>query len=283
MQPATSRPVDLQLGAHAYRQLLAGAGGSEIETLERSALCVAMYDAPPYDLQVPALPVSRLSVNLTGARVSGALAGARARGYEARRHSLFLTPASADARWRKEAASRHVNIYFHAEALGAGSLAPLLNAMLPGVRAIADELAAELQRDDPLAAEAVDSLARLLLVRVMRHGRASQPLTPRDLARVREFVLAHLCERILVADLAAVVGLSPQRYAQAHARLTGQSPHQFVLALRLAQATELLAHSALGLADIAAACGFASQQHLTHTMRRRLGSTPARWRRSQGG
>lgn len=41
------------------------------------------------------------------------------------------------------------------------------------------------------------------------------------------------------------------------------------------------AHYGLNLAEVANACGFASQQHLTNAMRRRLGATPQRYRESQ--
>jgi AraC family transcriptional regulator len=66
----------------------------------------------------------------------------------------------------------------------------------------------------------------------------------------------------------------------------GLPPHRYVLMLRLQHAQELLLHSSASLADVAAACGFSSQQHLTHTMRQRLGTTPGRCRtgpRSVGG
>ncbi len=279
---------DVARGAQAYRQRLGHAGGQQRELLlrlrERSAICVALYEAPPYDLAVPALPVARLSLNFMPARVSGGIDGERPRDFASERHSLFLTPAGAAVRWRKNVPSRHVNIYFHPEAFTSECVhdmagTPLFNATLPGVRALADELAGELARDDAVAEEAVDSLSRLLLVRLARHAERRNPLTRQGLARLRDFVLAHLEHRLLVADLAAVAGLTPNRYAQAHLQLTGQPPHQFVLALRLQRAMELLALTTMPLAEVAATCGFASQQHLTHTMRRRLGTTPARWRR----
>jgi len=290
---AANRP--LHDGASVYGQVLLGAGGLELEAMsrrdDRAGLCVALYRSPAYDLQVPALGVSRLSINLTTATVSGALDGDRVRRFQALRHSLFLTPAGAAAHWKKEAPSRHLNIYFHPkafadEASAAGQaplgLTPLLNGTLPFVRRVADELAAELESDDVLAAEAVDCLARLLLMRLARRhlierGSAS-PLSLRLLGRVQEFVEANLAERILVSDLAAVAGLSPGRFAHAYTELTGQAPHQFVLARRLARAVALVRGSRLGLAEIAAQCGFASQQHMTHTMRRKLGFTPGRYR-----
>jgi AraC family transcriptional regulator len=135
-----------------------------------------------------------------------------------------------------------------------------------------------------LTAEAVDSLSRLLLVRLARQlrdsGTASVPLTPKVLASLRDYIDAHLSERILVADLAREAGLSPNRFAQAFSEHTRQSPHQFVLGLRLDRAAQLLRGSNLNLVEVALECGFANQQHLCNAMRHHLGTTPSRYRRT---
>jgi AraC family transcriptional regulator len=300
MSPA-QRPVDgdsfVQRGVAAYAQALFVAGGKQLEALMRGgdgeAVCAALYMSPPYDLSVPALQVSRLSVNLTSAHVSGGIAGERRRNFDASRHSLFIAPAGAAMTWRKDAPSRHLTIYFRTDAFDNGDdvaspLAlsqPLFNIGVPGIRAIADQLVGELNSPAIHHTEAADSLARLLLVNVARHLQRtpapSQAIGPAALAQLRDFVMAHLTERILVADLARQVGLSPNRFAWAYKEQTGQSPHQFVLALRLEHACDLLRRSQLSLAGVAHACGFASQQHLTNAMHRRMGITPRRYRESR--
>jgi AraC family transcriptional regulator len=284
----------VQHGVNAYASLLAAAGGQQLEAMmrhaDRGAVCSALYASPPYDLLVPPLPVPRLSINLTRSRVSGGIDGERHHLFEARRHSLFLTPAGAAVRWRKESPSRHLNIYFHADAFnGDDDEAPrlhkeqhLFNATIPGMRQLVDQLVDELCSPGPLNVEAADSLARLLLVRLSRHQRHTanvcNPLTPRVLSRLRDYVAEHLGERILVTDLAKQAGLSPSRFAHAFSEQVKQSPHQFVLAMRLERATELLRHSQQTPADVAQTCGFASQQHLTNAMRCALGITPGRYR-----
>lgn len=294
-----ARPITHALvrnGVDVYAQALAAAGGKELEALirqgDRSAVCAAIYASPPYDLRVPALPVSRLSVNLTRARVNGGVDGERNRSYEAMRYSMFLVPAGVPVVWRKDSPSRHLNIYFHPDALerseddGAAidPEQPVFNAQVAGIRHLADQLAAELGSPDMLTAGAVDSLARLLLVQLARQlrdpGTAPNPLTPKILAGLRDYIVAHLSERILVADLAREAGLSPNRFAQTFSEHTQQSPHQFVLAMRLDRAAQLLRRSNLNLVEVAHDCGFANQQHLCNAMRRHLGTTPSRYRRT---
>lgn len=288
-------PVNPPRAARDYAGALQRAGGQVIEERlherDRSAVGVGLYASPPYDLAVPALPVSRLSITLTASRVHGGVEGEPAKSYDSGRHAVFLAPAGAAARWRKELPSRHLTLYFRPDALAQGdgddacqgpTEEPLNNLVMPGVRALADALVAELEAGSPWSAEAADSLGRLLLIRVARqrarrHAGAC-PLNPALLARVQEYVRAHLGERILVSHLAAVAGLSANRFAHAYTACTGVSPYQFVLEQRLQQAQALLRHGDAPLAQVAAECGFASQQHLTQSMRRRLGMTPARCR-----
>jgi AraC family transcriptional regulator len=280
--------------AQIYENVLLGAGGTQLDAVlkddARSSLCVAMYDCKPYDLQVPAMPVARLSVTLTASKVQGFVDGDRMRDYNMQPHSLFLAPAGATAHWIKQEASRHINIYFHADALGSepddGALwikdQPLINASVPGVQPLAAALVHEMTVSDAFSAEAVDSLARLLLVRLMRFkpGAAvrKSPIDAACIARIRDYIQAHISEPILVADLAPLAGLSAYRFAHVFSQFTGRSPHQYVLCLRLARALNLLRSTPLGLAEVALASGFGSQQHLTHAMQRRLTTTPGRYR-----
>ena len=277
-----------------YDGQLSDAGGREVQALtgRSDAMAVVMYASPPYAVDLPPLGVARLSINLSQARVSGSLDGEPTRVHLARRHSMFLTPAGACATWHKASSSRHINIYFDArffdhpeDAVWGPLLAdavPLQNVGLAGGGPMFDMLAAELREESPFSVEAVDSLARLILVRLARRqargaARAS-PLTPALHARLSDYVSAHLDQRILVADLAAVTGLSPNRFALACVAATGRSPHQLVLQSRLERAVQLLHGSTHSIAEIAAASGFSSQQHMTRAMRQRLGTTPARQR-----
>ena len=276
-------------GITAYGSLLGRAGGEQLALMcrpaEQATLAVVLYRSPPYDLRVPALDMPRLSINLTASSVFGGIESERRRTFEAARHSMFLTPPSAAVQWRKRSPSRHLAIYFRArwhddESECAHHLlrsGPIFNVTLPGYAALIERLEAEMSTPGPFAIEAVDSLARLLLVGfASRRGRSAGPLQMSAplLRRLEEYVDANLVRRILVADMAAAVGLPAQVFAQAYVRYTGRSPHQFVLARRVERATDLLRHGSLSLSQVAAACGFSSQQHMSHVLSDRLGKSP---------
>lgn len=299
--PAASRcvsykepPSVLSGGAATYGLVLAGAGGREVHALPQAAhrpsVEAALYVSPPYALHVPPLTVSRLAVNLTSAYVCGGIDGERPRRFNARRHSLFLTPAGAPVTWRKESSSRHVSIYFQSDVFDgaatesplAAAPPPLFNVKIPGIQPLVEQFSSELQVPGILHAEAADSLARLLLIRLARHLHGASGvihvLPSKVVARLREYVAAHLDERILVADLAKQAGLSANRFALSFTRTLGLSPHRFVLALRVQRAMDLLAQSDASLATIACECGFANQQHMSNVLTRRLGVAPFRYR-----
>jgi AraC family transcriptional regulator len=292
--PSDAAPENaVQRGVDTYSRALVGAGGRELEAFmrgdDRSAVCAAIYVSPPYDLHVSPLPVPRLSVNLTRSPVSGGIDGDQFHRFDASRYSLFLTPAGASVSWRKDAPSRHLTLYFHADAFGGRddddgtSFAeqPVYNGSIPGMRQLVDQLVDELDSPTVLNEDAADSLGRLMLVRLARHRRratAANGLSPKLLSRLHDYVVEHLSERILVADLARLASLSPNRFALCYSAQIGQSPHQFVLALRLEHAAAMLRMSTLSLAEVAHACGFANQQHLSNAMRRHFGVTPSRYR-----
>ena len=281
-------------GAEIYLHKLVGAGGQEVEALQcgkgRVSVYAAIYASQPYSLSVPALAVPRLAVNLTAARVSGGVDGDRPRGFDARRHSLFLTPACAAVNWRKESPSRHLGIYFHPDVFDGADdgtllrseLPCLLNESFPGIGQLVDQLVWELQSPEILNAEAADSLARLLLIRLARRLRCASStasaLTPKAIKRLRDYIVAHLSDRILVADLAQQVGLSPNHFAASFTEQTGRPPHRFVLAIRIERAEALLGGSTLTPAQIANDCGFSSQQHLCNVFHRHMATTPSRYR-----
>ena len=112
------------------------------------------------------------------------------------------------------------------------------------------------------------------------------PAAPRDRvehAAVRRAV-AHLRERwaepVPLAELAAVAGLSRFELVRRFRAQVGLPPHAFQVDLRILRAREQL-RAGHPPAEVAAACGFADQAHLTRTFRRHVGTTPGRYARAQ--
>lgn len=107
---------------------------------------------------------------------------------------------------------------------------------------------------------------------------ARQRLRNGKLARVLEYIQAHIDADLSLHDLAQAAGLSPFHFSRLFKNSTGLPPHQYVLHWRIEEAKRLLRHTRLDLAEIAARVGFRDQSHFTARFRQITGDTPKRWR-----
>lgn len=99
------------------------------------------------------------------------------------------------------------------------------------------------------------------------------------LKKIDEFIQDCLDRDLSLADLAAVVELSPSHFLRSFKEATGQTPHRYLTECRLRQACDKLSNTDMAIAEIAYACGFASQSHMTDVFRANLNITPGRYRR----
>jgi AraC family transcriptional regulator len=104
-------------------------------------------------------------------------------------------------------------------------------------------------------------------------GRARGKVANDVLARVTDYVVAHLHEPIKVATLAQIAGQSEFHFSRMFARTVGMTPHRYIVRLRLRHAIELVREGRSGLGEIAARTGFADQSHLSRWVRRVHGVT----------
>ncbi|MBP2551774.1 AraC-like DNA-binding protein [Neorhizobium galegae] len=95
------------------------------------------------------------------------------------------------------------------------------------------------------------------------------------------FMQENLGRELTVAEIAAVIGLSAAHFAQGFKNVTGLTPRQWITRARVGAAKTLLSEHELSIREIARACGFVDQSHLTKVFSREVGTTPARWRDRQ--
>ncbi len=162
-------------------------------------------------------------------------------------------------------------------------IVPGLGEMDPVIEDLARAASHVLASNDPSAVLMADYLARALAARLLTRGSGFAPVC-RDLSkqqheRVKDYIRAHLAHPIGLADLAAVAGVSQTSFARAFKQATGTAPYQYVVRERIECAKRLLTGSGLPIADIALACGFSHQEHLTRLFHREVGATPAAYRK----
>ncbi len=129
--------------------------------------------------------------------------------------------------------------------------------------------------------------ARMMVMYVKRSGGQSQfsvPLSVRTTAGdriddLRVWIADHLAEDLCAEVLAARLHLSVRHFSRLFRERTATTPAAYVEAARLEAARRLLEESDRSLPDIAAASGLGSVETLHRSFQRRLGTTPAQYRR----
>ena len=106
------------------------------------------------------------------------------------------------------------------------------------------------------------------------------PLPAPRVARVRDYIRAHLAQPIALDDLAREGGMSRYHFIRAFHAATGLTPYAFVIAERVAAGIESLRASDLSVSEIAAATGFSSPARFSERFRALIGQTPAEFRRA---
>jgi AraC-like DNA-binding protein len=97
-------------------------------------------------------------------------------------------------------------------------------------------------------------------------------------ARIQNYMLAHIDEEITLADLADAANYSKYHAARIFQELTGHSPLEYLRSLRLTRAAERLRAPGGKVIDAAMDSGFDSHDGFTRAFHRRFGISPQRYR-----
>lgn len=97
-----------------------------------------------------------------------------------------------------------------------------------------------------------------------------------------EFVKSHYAEKISLAQVAEYVGLNKSYFSSLFKSETGMSMMAYIHSVRVERSKVMLMDASLGLAEVAALCGFEDQSYFTKIFKRVTGVTPKRYRDGRG-
>lgn len=120
------------------------------------------------------------------------------------------------------------------------------------------------------------TVARAIQNRNLKEGR--------DMAFLQELESAmYDCfeNRISMSDMAYKFGMSPSSFNKKVKELTGLSPADYLIDLKIARAKAALSNSGESITDIAMECGFYSSQHFSTTFAKRTGMPPSQYRKKK--
>ena len=156
--------------------------------------------------------------------------------------------------------------------------APPLSSVTPNTRRAGYEAATLLDR--MMSGEKVAPEPHLIppLGVAARQSTDVLAIDDREIVRAVQFIRAHACEGINVADVLKAVRVSRRVLEQRFRRLLGRSPHEEILQLKLTRVQQLLSETDWPLYVIAERTGFDHVEYLSVAFKREMGMTPRAFR-----
>lgn len=271
------------------------------EALGWSSMFVSAQYEAPFEQRVSAVPHHLLVLHVGGPARVHRLASEENAERTIPPGGVVIHPGGAGFGIRLDAPLETVHVYLRkafvdqvaAElepARAAVDLLPRVGVVDPLLEQLVLALRAAMSSQQPGSAPYADHLGRALAAHLVRAhstaARSQEPvrawrgLTNLQMDRALACIEASLDRHVSPDDVAAAAGLSTLHFQRCFKLSTGLPLHRYVLRARVELAKRLLADTRMTIVDVASACGFTHQEHLTRVFRTWSGATPAAFRRA---
>jgi AraC family transcriptional regulator len=162
-------------------------------------------------------------------------------------------------------------------------LQDVLKSHDPIVTAAVAAITGEAQQQALGSALYVEAAATQLIVHLLRNYASvtfrelssKGRLSPAQVRRLTEYIDSKLHEQLNLETLAIVAGMGMWTFTRHFRESFGRTPHAYIVERRIELARRFLAQSSMPIKEVAAACGFADQAHMTRVFQTHLHMTPA--------
>jgi len=110
--------------------------------------------------------------------------------------------------------------------------------------------------------------------------KAATAAIPAVISDIKDYLTGSYAEHISLDTLSAQFSISKYHLQRSFKRYIGQSPADYLMAVRMAKAKQLLRTSAAPINEVAYAVGFESASHFISAFRTREGVTPQKYRKT---
>jgi len=216
-----------------------------------------------------------------------------------RRGSITLIPEGEEGRWDVEGPIEVSHVYLPGWRLASAAEAMSLHGSIelvgrncfddPTTAQILEILSREAEACDTAAALFVEQAVDLLCMQLLRSHSSHAALTataPKrgladwQLKRVNDYLNEFMDRRIGLDELAGLVQLSRFHFCTSFRLATGMTPHEWLTAMRMRRACELLAKTDWPVINIALEVGYATPSAFSASFRKVMRATPTAYRQT---
>jgi AraC family transcriptional regulator len=217
--------------------------------------------------------------------------------------TVNLSPANIYASWEADGSSRAIVVFLRESLFarviqqnwgvdpGNIQIVPQFLVRDPVIESIVTQLSVEARNGSPSGPLYAESACEFLAFHlIQRHSTLSKSpgqypggLPGHRLRAVKHYIEANLGNSISLHELASLACVSVRHFERAFRQSQGVPPHRYVLERRVSAARDLLLSDPdLSVEEIARTLGFSSSSHLSAAFSRRMGCSPATFRRQYG-
>lgn len=115
----------------------------------------------------------------------------------------------------------------------------------------------------------------------IRHSiRKLNGLSPSKLSILKDYIHNNISYDVSLTQMAEIIGITPQHLSRCFKEIMGESPYQYLLKLRIAEAKRLLRNGNFSMTEISYATGFSSPSHFSNTFRKITGFSPRQFQKN---
>ena len=109
-------------------------------------------------------------------------------------------------------------------------------------------------------------------------ARTENVVDSRRVRRVKEYIDGNFREEIRLSTLAELAAMTPTAFSRFFKLRTGKSIAEYIIDVRLGNASRLLADSTMAIIEVCYACGFNNISNFNRIFKKRKGCTPTEFR-----
>ena len=116
------------------------------------------------------------------------------------------------------------------------------------------------------------------IVRIFQLEEGTHDKYYKKLRPVLEYVEKNYTEKLQISQLSELLHVCDDRLIRLFKQVTGETPIEYIMNLRIEAAIKLLSSTEMSVAEIAEQTGFGSDTYMTRVFKQRLGTTPGKYR-----